>query len=81
MALSNHYILKDSSKPKPTFFQILDCTEMENLWSHALDVLDSNDVDELYKFKDETGILEAHKLKFEKSSYVSIFFHILSSRK
>jgi hypothetical protein len=30
---------------------------MEDLWEHALTVLDDQDVSELYKFRDETGIL------------------------
>ena len=30
---------------------------MEELWEHALEVLDDHDVSELYKFRDETGVL------------------------
>ena len=33
------------------------CSEMEELWEHALEVLDDHDVSELYKFRDETGVL------------------------
>ena len=33
------------------------CSEMEDLWEHALTVLDERDISELYKFRDETGIL------------------------
>ena len=33
------------------------CSEMEDLWEHALTVLDEHDISELYKFRDETGIL------------------------
>ena len=37
---------------------------MEDLWEHALTVLEDHDVSELHKFNDGTGILVNERPKF-----------------
>ena len=47
---------------------------MEDLWEHALTVLDEHDISELYKFRDETGILVK---KLDRFTSLKIFSLLL----